>query len=330
MFPTLFKFFEDIAQDIYSFAIAVVIFKLFYWYSQRNRSNLPRPLAKKLVSDLSASSASDTDRSGYQARNRTSTYTRSRTTERRPFKPSTSSESDRAVVPSTSPVGAAPQDPQKVTQSVTRFKEVLEDWGTKQKTLEDDAMSHLQDAIAGLAPHDAAIVKVLLDSKAAESNGMRLHGRENANAFRQWNRDREHDYSWGNPSAHLSRAARSEHDQRVKDFEASGDSLRANLLELASLDPATVIMVRKINHIGLDSPEVLEKYFSKFGTIEKVMVSHCIARSTSGGKRLRPAALGFLVMSTAEEAQAAIAAGEAQSVQGHNITVGAFESHPVA
>lgn len=340
MFSTLSKIFEDIAQDVCSFLIAVAIFKLFYWYAQRKQANLPRPLAKKLVSDLSASSASDTDRSGYQARNRTATYERLRTTERRPLKPSTRSESDRAFVPSTSPVGAAPQNAQKVHQSVTRFKEVLHDWGTKHKTVEDNAMSYLQDAIAGLAPHDAAMVKVLLDSKAAEGNGMRQHCRESARDLRPfnqrtWNRDRERDYSSGNRdssrrSGYLSGAARSDHEQRLNECETSGDSLRANLLELASLDPATVLMVRKINHIGLDSAEVLKAYFSTFGTIERVMVSHCIARSTSGAKRLRPAALGFVIMSKAGEAQAAIAAGEVQSIQGHNITVGTFESHPVS
>jgi len=180
-----------------------------------------------------------------------------------------------------------------------------------------------------MAPRDAAIVKGLLDSKAAQGNGTRQHGREHARASRECHStsgNRDSTQHWG----HSSDAARSEHEQRWKEFEDSGGSLRANLLELASLDSDTVIMVHKISHMGLNSDEVLKAYFSKFGTIDRVMVSHCIARSTSGGKRLRPAALGFLVMSKAEEAQAAIAEGEVQRVQGFNITVGAFASHPVS
>lgn len=326
MSSTLYMFVEDIAPDICSFAIAFGLFTILYSY--RTRANLSRPVTKKRVSGFSASSASDTDKSGYQARNRSCTYVPSHTADRRARKPSTRSESDCTSVPSTSPVGAPPQDAQQLYQSVTRFKEVLEDWGKKQKTLEDGAMSHLQDAIAELAPHDAAIVKVLLDSKALEGKGACQHRRGPAGASHARNCTSGHRDSaqqWGR----WSEAARSEQEQKLKEFEDSGDSLRKNLLELASLDSSNVIMVRKINHIGLDSPKVLEAYFSKFGTIERMMVSPCIARSSSGAKRLRPAALGFIMMSTAGEAKAAIAAGEVQHVQGHNITVGAFESHPI-
>jgi len=346
MLSTLMKFFGDIAQDIYSFIIAVAIFKLFYWWTHRKQANAPRPLVKK--HEPVSSSASETDRT---TRSRTSNGSRSRTTTdnssnrvaRRNWASSGSESSDAlrkiytgmgGLNPKAAvfvPGAEIPEKSQKVQESIQRFKDVLEDWETKQKDLEVDALGHLQDAIAGLAPQDAAMVQALLDSKAAEGDGSQRHA---SKPFRPYNeRTTEYDRAWtrdrasgGGRRGPGDRAAR---EAAIQEVEGAGDSLRANLLELAAMDSARVIMVRKINQIGLHSASVLEAHYSKFGTIERVMVSHCMAKNTSGIKRLRPAALGFLVMSKAEDAQAILAQGEVQSVQGVNITVGKFESHPV-
>merc|ERR1719453_470202 len=80
------------------------------------------------------------------------------------------------------------------------------------------------------------------------------------------------------------------------------DTLRTNLRDLSACDPARVLMVRKINRLGLDSPALLEAYFSKFGVVERVMVSHSRAKSLfgRGNVRVRPAGLGFLIMASAE------------------------------
>lgn len=109
------------------------------------------------------------------------------------------------------------------------------------------------------------------------------------------------------------------------------DTLRTNLRDLSLADPSQVLMVRKINRLGLDSPSALEAYFSTFGTVGRVMVSHSRAKSMfgRGAARVRPAGLGFLLMTTPEGAQAALAAGSEHEIQGTTITVHPFESRSV-
>lgn len=105
-------------------------------------------------------------------------------------------------------------------------------------------------------------------------------------------------------------------------------TLRTNLRDLSLADPAHVLMVRKINRLGLDSPGVLEAYFSRYGTVERVLVSHSRARSMfgRGAARVRPAGLGFLIMADVEGVEAALAAGLEHEIQGSSITVSRFES----
>jgi len=109
------------------------------------------------------------------------------------------------------------------------------------------------------------------------------------------------------------------------------DTLRTNLRDLSDLEPSCVLMVRKINRLGLESPSSLEAYFSKFGTVEKVMVSHSRAKSIfgRGAARVRPAGLGFLKMATAEEVKAVLAAGAEHEVEGVIISAHPFESRPL-
>jgi hypothetical protein len=111
----------------------------------------------------------------------------------------------------------------------------------------------------------------------------------------------------------------------------SKDTLRTNLRDLSVLDHERVILVRKINRLGLESSQVLEAYFSAFGAVERVMVSHSRAKSMfgHGGARVRPAGLGFLVMSKAEEAHSVLAYGSEHEVNGVAISVQPFESRPL-
>jgi len=105
------------------------------------------------------------------------------------------------------------------------------------------------------------------------------------------------------------------------------DTLRTNLRDLANQDPGLVVIVRKINRLGLNSPEMLHKYFSQFGEVERVMVSHSKAKSIYGkaSVRVRPAGLGFLVMRTPEAVQAALRMGSEHVVEGTTINVLPFE-----
>lgn len=106
------------------------------------------------------------------------------------------------------------------------------------------------------------------------------------------------------------------------------ETLRTNLRDLSFVDSARVIMVRKINRLGLESPRLLESYFSKFGTVERCMISHSRAKSIfgHGTARVRPAGLGFLVMASATEVESIMAAGREHEIEGAIISTHAFET----
>jgi hypothetical protein len=91
--------------------------------------------------------------------------------------------------------------------------------------------------------------------------------------------------------------------------EAAGfdKSLRSNLEVLCSLDPKRIVQCRKINRLGFESAEVLEAQLSRYGTVSRVLVSHCYAKNRTN--HFRPSGLGFVVMSCPEEAQAILANG---------------------
>lgn len=86
-----------------------------------------------------------------------------------------------------------------------------------------------------------------------------------------------------------------------------GKSLRCNLEVLHELDCNRIVIVRKINRLGFESAQVLEHFFTKYGKVDRVLVSHSHAKSRN--LRFRPSGLGFLVMTTAEEVQAVLADG---------------------
>jgi hypothetical protein len=84
-------------------------------------------------------------------------------------------------------------------------------------------------------------------------------------------------------------------------------SLRANLESLKSADPTCVVQVRKINRLGFDSAQVLKAHFCKYGSVDRVLVSHCYAKARN--LRFRPSGLGFVVMTKPEEVHAILADG---------------------
>lgn len=93
------------------------------------------------------------------------------------------------------------------------------------------------------------------------------------------------------------------------DEDASGfdKSLRSNLEVLCGLDPKRIVHCRKINRLGFHSAQVLRAQLSRYGTVSQVLVSHCYARNSAN--HFRPSGLGFVVMSSTEEAQAILANG---------------------
>jgi len=198
---------------------------------------------------------------------------------------------------------------------------------TAQEQVPSDAVLALKETLAKLTPQDAATLRSLLDAKE--------RGCEPPTQFpysihnqRQYNRE-------NTPNNRMTRPERNflSSDKSIqKSFQDNtADTLRTNLRDLAQIDSGRVLMVRKINKLGVGSAALVEEYFKKFGTVERVMVTHCTSKSTTGGPpRLRPASCGFLVMSCVEEVQAALAHnGGAHVIQGFTVTVCPFQSHPI-
>merc|ERR1719388_381713 len=98
--------------------------------------------------------------------------------------------------------------------------------------------------------------------------------------------------------------------------EADGNSLRNYLEKIKSHTPGCALLIRKIKPLGFESAEYLRAHCEKFGDVAEVLVSHCITKpSPKRAKgRIRPAALGFVVMASPEDADAVFAYGEMQHV----------------
>mmetsp|Transcript_108857 Transcript_108857/g.209167 ORF Transcript_108857/g.209167 Transcript_108857/m.209167 type:complete len:581 (+) Transcript_108857:99-1841(+) len=96
------------------------------------------------------------------------------------------------------------------------------------------------------------------------------------------------------------------------------ETLRTHLRELQKVEPEKVVLVRKINRLGFESPAALRTHYSKYGKVEKVLVAHSHVKSQNRrfAARLRPSGLGFVVMSKKEEADAILAEGPEQVVAG--------------
>lgn len=112
-----------------------------------------------------------------------------------------------------------------------------------------------------------------------------------------------------------------------KQPDETEDTLTTILHDLSLMDSRRIFVVRNIHHLGMDSAAVLETYFSQFGNIERVMVSHWRSK-TSGQMKLRAATVGFLVMSKAEDVEAVLAFGQDHCVKGVAVSTRPFrEAH---
>lgn len=115
----------------------------------------------------------------------------------------------------------------------------------------------------------------------------------------------------------------------VQPYEAAGNgSLRSDLEMLRHAQPETVLIVRKIKKLGFESPEMLKQHFAQYGRVSEILVAHSHVKPTAKrpNGRVRPAALGFVIMGSAEGAQKAFEAGVTQMVSGCPIELGPFES----
>jgi len=215
-----------------------------------------------------------------------------------------------------------------------------------QNNVEGNPLLALQEALNKLTPQEAQVVRSLLESKEKEQTPCYNQpiAWAHASTPTPWSnpmcsRPTSRPFAPWSPQAFRPMTAKSQPQRApgglaargpsAKQHDDTADTLRSNLYDLSLLDSSKILMVRKINRIGMDSAGVLEAYFSKFGTIERVMVSHSRSKSNMGQMRLRPATVGFLVMSKAEDVRAVLAFGEEHCVQGVAVSALPFQSHAV-
>merc|ERR1719247_3449685 len=108
--------------------------------------------------------------------------------------------------------------------------------------------------------------------------------------------------------------------------EDSMQTLRTHLRALTNVEPDCVFLVRKINRLGFDSPKTLGAHYSRYGTVENVLVAHSHVKSQNRhhAPRLRPSGLGFVVMGEKEAVDAILQEGPEQMIAGQRIRVHVF------
>jgi len=149
-------------------------------------------------------------------------------------------------------------------------------------------------------------------------------------------------YSSSETTVQLSSSAKSSAVGRLKSSKsltpaqvgakvAAGDmsvgSLRDDLERLKEYDSQQCLIVRRIKRLGLGSPEILREHFSSFGDVQEMLISHSFEKKSAKCRadRVRPAALGFIVMDSVEGAQAALRAGPTLMVRDVDVEVNIFE-----
>jgi len=184
----------------------------------------------------------------------------------------------------------------------------------------NDPFVALKEALDKLAPTEIATVRSLRDSKIAGAGSNSLNAPP-------WTKSRRQDGSQRQfllPKPAKNQSVASEPNNVMED---TGDSLQSFLRDLAFIDDTRVLSVRKINALGFDSSPLLQTYFSKFGTVDRVMVAPTVVKCGTQKYRARPPGLGFVVMSTSEEVQAVLNCGETHTVGSAEIRACPFQSH---
>jgi hypothetical protein len=229
------------------------------------------------------------------------------------------------------------QTNQNVRESIKTLKAVLEDW---EKTLPVEAPgaptdgNALFDTLAKLTPEQAALVRSMLDNKLAAQAAFhqpRSHYPMSSRTFTNYGNGGQGRNNAGNPDArsrkgpsHTETSKRGDCPEGMEE-----ESLRTQLRDLAKIPNDRVLMLRRINRLGIDSAALLKAYFSQYGNVDRVMAAPTKTKQAPGQTkmRVRAAPLGFIVFSTAEEANAALDKGQGADGSEHVVageTIGAF------
>lgn len=108
--------------------------------------------------------------------------------------------------------------------------------------------------------------------------------------------------------------------------EVAPVGMRMQLQALQMEDPGSVLITRRLHRLGFNSAEKLKQHFENYGVVREVLVPHSRVKASPGRRaRTRPAAIGFVIMESAEAAYAALAEGQEHMVEGIQINVQAFE-----
>merc|ERR1719324_1267784 len=94
-------------------------------------------------------------------------------------------------------------------------------------------------------------------------------------------------------------------------------SLRADLERLRGYSKEKCLLVRKIKRLGLESPQKLKAHFERYGAVSEVLVAHSFEKPSAKRRsgRMRPAAIGFIVMAADAAAASILATGESHMVR---------------
>lgn len=109
--------------------------------------------------------------------------------------------------------------------------------------------------------------------------------------------------------------------QRAMEEFEKGGTLRAHLERMNREDQRCILVARRINRLGFQSPTLLEEYFQRFGGAKHVLVAHSRVKPSTKrpAYRIRPAGLGFVVMGSPEAAE------EVVTIASHEINGCAIE-----
>jgi len=104
--------------------------------------------------------------------------------------------------------------------------------------------------------------------------------------------------------------------------------LATHLRAMEDKDPNCIFMVRKINRLGYGSEEILRQHYEQYGRVLEVLLANnpqAAEGLSSARMRVRPASLGFVVMSSPEAVRKVLEVGETHIVNGAAITVKCFK-----
>jgi hypothetical protein len=198
------------------------------------------------------------------------------------------------------------------------------DFGHMQRGVEQDSssltdqLSIEQHVLSKLEPENAALLKSLLNAKYTIPDPKEWCANE-FQATRQLQQ-----------SAQVKTPSKAnvllKQPSITKDSPGETD-LHSNVCKLSQIDPLRIFVARKINRLGLSSAEHLKAYFSKFGIVDEVLVSHSIDKSCmkQRGPRIRPAGLAFIVMHQAEDVVEILRHGSDHVVLGVSTCVSAYQ-----